>query len=166
MYKSIDVRTLADVTANGDRRDPLTEALAHYRTIHMAARNFAARTRVEYTRDQGELVAFLIERCGLHSPTGVSRPHLDAYLAWLDQRGLKGSTRRRKVAAVRSLFGFLHRHGSIATDPTVRLIPPERERSEPRVLTEAEYQRLQLACANIPRDAAVIELLLQTGMRV
>jgi site-specific recombinase XerD len=34
------------------------------------------------------------------------------------------------------------------------------------VLAEAEYRRLQLACANVPRDAALIELALQTGMRV
>lgn len=34
------------------------------------------------------------------------------------------------------------------------------------MLSEAEYKRLQLACAHETRDPAIIELLLQTGMRL
>ncbi len=34
------------------------------------------------------------------------------------------------------------------------------------MLSESEYQRVQLACAHETRDAAIIELLLQTGMRL
>jgi len=34
------------------------------------------------------------------------------------------------------------------------------------VLTEAEYKRLQDACRFHPRDQAIIEMFLQTGMRV
>lgn len=36
----------------------------------------------------------------------------------------------------------------------------------PRVLSEGEYKRLLLAVSHEPRDAAIIELLLQTGMRL
>lgn len=132
----------------------------------MAARNFAIRTRVEYSRDLADLLTFLIGDCHLDRPPQVSQTHLDRYLAVLDQRGLKGSTRRRKVAAIRSFFGFLYLHEAVQVDPTRRLIPPEREHHEPRVLSQQEYQLLQLACANVPRDAAIIELLLQTGVRV
>jgi site-specific recombinase XerD len=142
------------------------DTLADYRTAHMAACTFAVRTREEYARDLGEFVGFVAEHCGLHSPSAVDRSHLAAYLAYLGQRGLKRSTRRRKVAAVRSLFGFLHRSGSIAADPALRLIPPQRERHEPRVLTEPESQRLQRASAAVPRDAALIMLVSETGMRV
>jgi integrase/recombinase XerD len=144
----------------------IAEAVQAYETTHIAARNFAARTRVEYRRDLQDLATFLVERCRLARPSAVGKPHLEAYLADLDRRGLRGSTRRRKVAAIRSFFGFLFLHRHIAHDPTLRLIPPEREHREPRVLTEAEYRRLQLTCANVPRDAALIELALQTGMRV
>jgi integrase len=34
------------------------------------------------------------------------------------------------------------------------------------VLSETEYRTLQLACGHDVRDAAVIELILQTGMRL
>src|SRR5207237_1004644 len=76
------------------------------------------------------------------------------------------NTRRRKVASIRSFFGFQHDAGVIPDDPARKLIPPARERLQPRVLTETEYKHLQLACAHETRDAAIIELLLQTGIRL
>jgi len=47
-----------------------------------------------------------------------------------------------------------------------RLIPPKIEFREPRVLSEAEYKALLRACSHEIRDAAIIELLLQTGIRL
>ena len=54
----------------------------------------------------------------------------------------------------------------ITTDLSSSLIPPKRSNKKPRVLTEREYKRLQLAYSHEIRDAAIIELLLQTGMRL
>jgi site-specific recombinase XerD len=47
-----------------------------------------------------------------------------------------------------------------------KLIPPSVAKHEPRFLSEAEYQRLLRECSHKPRDAAIIELFLQTGMRL
>ena len=38
--------------------------------------------------------------------------------------------------------------------------------NEPRVLTEAEYERLRAAAAGDPRGRAIVELFLQTGIRL
>ena len=59
----------------------------------------------------------------------------------------------------------------IAHDPTEHLAAPEKEEYQPRVLTEPEYKKLQLLAAQDPsyaakRNAAIIELLLQTGARL
>ena len=53
----------------------------------------------------------------------------------------------------------------LAESPAERLLPPEREREERRVLTEAEYKRLLGALQHEARDGAIVELLLQTGIR-
>ena len=142
------------------------DALGQYRELLLASRNLAPKTRREYTNDLTDLFAFLRSRHHIATVAKVERLHLESYLAELDARGLTGNTRRRKVASIRSLFGFLTDQGLIPVDPARRLIPPEREHLQPRVLTEGEYKRLQLACAHETRDAAVIELLLQTGMRL
>jgi integrase/recombinase XerC len=91
---------------------------------------------------------------------------LEAFLAQLDRRGLAGATRRRKVYAAKSLFTYLHRAGHISHNPTEGLVAPRSEQKEPRVLSVAEYQALLRACSHHPRDAAILELLLQTGMRL
>ena len=39
-------------------------------------------------------------------------------------------------------------------------------KKEPRYLSEEEYRRLLRACSHHARDAAVIEVFLQTGMRL
>ena len=44
------------------------------------------------------------------------------------------------------------------------MIPPALERTERRYLTVPEYERLRRAVRHEPRDAAIVELLLQTGL--
>ena len=147
----------------------LDQALEQYQLLYLDAGVLAFRTRREYRNDLTSVIAFLTDQCGLSSPTQVTRVHLEAYLAHLDAHGYSGAARRRQFASIRSLFLFLLQQGAIAADPTLRLIPPEREYRPPRVLTEAEYRRLQLVVSqdssfSAMRDIALIELLLQTGL--
>ncbi len=144
----------------------LNEALGKYQALFLTSRNLAARTRREYTNDLGDLVAYLSARCRVEEARGVEKKHLESYLAELDRRGFAGSTRRRKVASIRSFFCFLEDQGIVPQSPARKLIPPAREQRQPRVLSEAEYKRLQLAVAHETRDAAIVELLLQTGLRL
>jgi len=126
----------------------------------------APRTRVEYGRDISDLVQFLENPIRLDDPKDVELKHLEHYLAELDRRGLSGSSRRRRAAAIRSFFSFLEDHGYVPLNIAARLRPPRRSTREPRVLTETEYRRLQDSCRFHLRDQAIIELFLQTGMRL
>lgn len=144
----------------------LEEALSDYRETYLAARNLAPRTRAEYLADLTDLITFLEHHCNVTWPGQVGKNHLENYLAELDRRGMAGSTRRRKVASIHSLFSYFEENGLIRVNPALRLVPPARESRQPRVLTEQEYRRLQDACRYHPRDQAIIELLLQTGMRL
>lgn len=147
------------------RRLSWRQALTSFETFYMASRNLAARTRVEYRADLRQLADFLTQR-GINNPAEVALAHLQAFLAWLDSKGYAGVTRRRKTASIKAFFGFLTNAGVCAHNPARRLIPPERAYSEPRYLTTQEYRALLAACAHHPRDAAIIELLLQTGIRL
>jgi integrase/recombinase XerC len=144
----------------------LPDALLLYEETFLAARNFAPATRVKYRSDVADLIRFLGEELHLSQADQVERRHLERYLAELDRRELKGSTRRRKVASIRSWFAFLEQEGLVPLSPAAKLIPPERERYQPRVLSEPEYKRLLAAVHGEIRDEAIIELLLQTGMRL
>lgn len=144
----------------------LEEALATYNLEWLGARNAAALTRRAYLQDLTELVDFLTANAHLTKPSQVGLFHLERHLARLDQKGLSGNYRRRKTAAIRSFFAFCATRGFVQKNPSLELTPPAREEREPRFLTELEYTRLMETVRFGVRDAALIEILLQTGVRL
>ena len=145
----------------------LADALALYRIEVLAGGQLAPLTRDAYRRDLEDLITWFAE----HLPTTksidhVGLGHLERYLASLDERGLAIAYRRRKVAAIRSFFGFLQQHKLLPCSPASDLAPPLREHARPRVLTETEYKRLIESVRHEPRDGAIIEVFLQTGLRL
>lgn len=139
------------------------EAVALYETIGMPSRNLSSRTRVEYSRDLADMVGFL-ESHGARLLASVSLVHLQGYQAWMDRSGLVTATRRRKTQTVKGFFRFAHGNGLIASPVAATLIPPRVPKREPRFLSESEYRALLDASSQNPRDTALIQLFLQTGL--
>lgn len=87
------------------------------------------------------------------------------------KKGYRDSTTARKIAAIKSFFGFLVEEGSIDNDPTESLVTPRPGRTLPQILTEEEVDRLLSPVGkdgtqeNL-RDLALLELLYATGLRV
>jgi site-specific recombinase XerD len=147
----------------------LTAAFAEYRAVYLAGRDLAKRTRAEYGRDVADLVRFLKGKSGLSSPSQVDKHHLELYLEELERRALASETLRRRVAVIRSFCRFLLARGYVPSNPSEQLAPRIAEAPEPQILARADYQRLQHALSvsvrdHVERDAALIELFLQTGL--
>jgi integrase/recombinase XerC len=151
----------------GDYMDitTLEQAVELFARDGMPARNLAAHTRKNYLLDLTDVVQFLTNR-GVTRIADVSLRHLQAYQAEMDRRRYASSTRNRKTQSIRILFQFLHLHNITETNLAAKLIPPPIQKTEPRFLTQSEYQRLLRVCSHHARDAAMIELFLQTGMRL
>jgi site-specific recombinase XerD len=145
--------------------DTLEQAIDLFVTDGMPARNLSPRTRVNYRHDLVDLLAFLKDR-GASALAEISLRHLEAYQAEMDRRGYSASTRNRKTHSIKSLFHYLHQLSITSHNIAEKLIPPSVPMHDPRFLSEAEYQRLLQECSHKPRDAAIIELFLQTGMRL
>jgi integrase/recombinase XerC len=144
----------------------LLECLVEYASSYFRLRNFAQATRRGYLSDQLLFVRYLKGTRGVSWVTEVQRAHIVEYLSQAERSGLRGRTRARKLAALRSFFGYLEDTERISVSP-IRGIPrPKQEVSQPRVLTEAEYGRLRAAAAADPRSRAIVELFLQTGIRL
>lgn len=101
----------------------------------------------------------------MHQVDQVSLTHLVGFMAELDRRGLKPSTRKRKSFSIKTFFTFLEEHGHIEQNPAVKLVPPELPKTEPRFLSDEEYHTLLAQVINV-RDRAIVMLFLQTGMRL
>ena len=54
----------------------------------------------------------------------------------------------------------------ITDDPSLLVAHPKYQLAAPRILTPTEYRALRDAARNDPRMFAIIELLLQTGIRI
>jgi site-specific recombinase XerD len=138
----------------------------------LEGRNASPGTVTEYRRHATEFLGFL---AGL----GVDwrrpdRAVVRAYLASLADRDLAASSVAGRLAAVRSLYRHALRHGRIDADPLSGVRAPRRPSRLPRVLSVDEAASLVTAPtrgaprneALARRDAAMLELLYATGMRI
>jgi len=143
----------------------LREALDEYKNVYMAYRNFAERTRVEYQNDLENFIEFL-GRSGIDQVKELGLPAIERYVAELERRGFAGLTRKRKVVTIRSFLTFMYQDGFIDTNIAKIIIVPFAESTTPNILTPTECDRLREACADSLRDKAIVELLLQTGIKL
>src|SRR3989304_3828536 len=135
----------------------LLENLLESPGSYFPLRIFAQATRRGYLSDQLLFLRYLKTAHGVSRVTEVERAHIVDYLSQAERRGLRGATTARKLAALRSFFGYMEEAGRISASP-VRGIPrPKQEVNEPRVLTAAEYTRLRASAASDSRGRAIIE---------
>jgi integrase/recombinase XerD len=102
--------------------------------------------------------------------SSATTEELERYLAELRADGLAGATIARRAAAIRSFFRHQVLLGSRTDNPAAELSLPRRHRRLPRTLSAGEAERLiQAAAGTTPRalrDAALVELLYGSGLRV
>lgn len=103
--------------AGGEQLIPqFQKSLEEYTSTYMAARNLAARSRKEYATDVAQFLAYL-QQAGVRKLASVGPPHIEGFLAKLDQRRLAGVTRQRKLTVLRTFLGWLRSNGQIAANP-------------------------------------------------
>lgn len=134
-------------------------------------RGYAPNTLAAYRSDLAQFCAFLAGGNGVATWGDVSRGHILSYMLHLKEREYSSATVARKVAAVRSFFHFLVSRQILADDPTATLSAPRVRKRPPRALSREEVDRLLLSPlrrsgAKAARDAALLEMLYATGMRV
>lgn len=144
----------------------LREAFEAYKRVFLGAGKLAPKTCTEYSHDVDDLISFLQRRCLVLSPNQVEPRQIERYLSQLASAGATVGTRRRRLAATRSFFGFLASMVAIKSSPASQVRPPEREEFPPRVLSLKEAHDLQQVCAPHTRDSAIVALLLGTGIRL
>jgi integrase/recombinase XerC len=148
---------------------------------HLSSRNSSPGTVREYRRHVAQFLGFLGARgVDWRAP---DRATVRAYLGTLAERGLSASTVGGQLAAIRSLYRHAARQGWIDGDPVAGVRSPKRPSRLPRVLSidgaarlveaptkliraSRRHQDPALADALARRDAAALELLYATGMRI
>ncbi len=132
---------------------------------HLQATGKANATIIAYAKDIEQLVEFLETQGKLDADT-VTSNDLEAYKAYLTQVYRSDKTVSRKVNSVKSFFRYLNDNQLIGNNPSRAVSQPQCEQTPPRVLSKTEYRALRDACRGDIRMLAIVEVLLQTGMRI
>ena len=143
--------------------------LDRYCAFLKANRGLSDNTRTAYRSDV-EGCLHMLDLRGARDLHEVTPDDLRAWLA--DQaRSHARSTMARRIAAVRGFFAWACEHGVVAVDPAAGLLSPRLPETLPTVLSEEEAGRLMTSAdggrgPKALRDAAIVETLYATGIRV
>jgi integrase/recombinase XerC len=158
----------------------LAAVLAAFERHLRAERSLSPHTVRAYLGDVGSLLEHA-HRAGVQAPGDLTAAHLRGWLASQHAAGAARTTVARRGAAARTFTAFAHRRGWLATDPGPRLGTLKTRRTLPHVLRQDEMRTVldaqAAAAAAQPgtppaeqavalRDAALLELLYATGIRV
>ena len=148
----------------------MDESIAQFLNFLAVEKNASHNTIAAYRNDLAQFDKFA--RGGPSASwTAVTAEDVVGFLEDLRARGYKDATVARKIAAVKSFFGFLTAEAMVEKDPTEQLKSPQVGKTLPRALSVAEVDELleQPGRRNTPeaqRDKAMLELLYATGLRV
>lgn len=139
---------------------------AHKQFIdHLRSKKRASATVLAYGKDIEQLIEFLSELKKANVEE-VNSPDIQAFLAKLKGKGYTDKSLSRKLNSTKTFFRFLKVTELITDDPATAVAHPKFETKPPRILTPTEYRALRDASRSDARIAAVIEVLLQTGIRI
>ena len=132
-------------------------------------KGLAANTRASYSADLLKFLNYLKDH-GIDDWSQVHFPEIMAFLSRTQEQGLAPRSRARLLSAMRSFFKFMVRDSHLKKSPVANLTSPRLRRQLPIVLSVAEVELLLAQPnADLPlgqRDAAMLELLYGTGLRV
>ena len=127
-------------------------------------------TENSYRRDLTNLFAFLSGKGEDRTWDSVTEQDLRDYILFLQKEGYAASSVSRNVATMHTFFQYLLQTGEIEYDPAGALKSPKAVRRIPEILTAEQLDVLMaqpdLRSAKGVRDAAMLELLASTGIRV
>jgi site-specific recombinase XerD len=149
-----------------DTHNELFPSLERYLTC-LTRRNLSGHTATVYRTDLWQFLTWLTENdISVTRPAHITRTHVIDYLSHLAGLGRSGVTRSRKLAAIREYCKFLVAEQIILHSPTDTIVRPKQERKQRVFLRVDEYMRLLKAAAGNSRDYTILQLFLQTGIRV
>lgn len=132
---------------------------------NLKAKSRSISTILAYGKDVEQLVSFLTGQ-KITQVSSVEKTQIEAFKEYLSTQNYTPKTISRKLNAVKTFFRFLKAEGVINDDPSSEITHPKYETQPPRILSRLEYRALRDACRGDTRIGAIVELMLQTGIRI
>ena len=149
----------------------MDESVSQFLQFLAVEKGASNNTIAAYRNDIQQFAGFCVGRRNGRGWADINRAVILEYMQDLQAKRYAEATVARKVAAVKSFFGFLTAEGLIPQDPTESLSSPRVGKTLPKPITPQQVdelleQPLRRRTPEAKRDKAMLELLYATGMRV
>lgn len=145
-------------------QNTLTELHKQF-TSFLQASGRAHATVIAYSKDVEQIIQFLAEK-GKTLVADVIVDDIEEFKELLKKQRYTGKSISRKINSIKAFFRYVISEGHITENPAEVIVHPKYDQSPPRVLSKLEYRALRDACRSDVRIYAIVEVLLQTGMRI
>ncbi len=139
---------------------------AHSKFVdHLRSQGRSSATILAYGKDIEQLADFLddLKKSQVHE---VGTKDLQSFMAKLVKEGYTPKSVSRKTNSTKTFFRFLKISDLVTDDPAALIEHPKFDMKPPRILSKMEYRALRDSARDDVRISAIIELLLQTGIRI
>ncbi|MDP3955138.1 MAG: tyrosine-type recombinase/integrase [bacterium] len=147
----------SDLTSLAQTREPFVE--------YLRTQKRSISTILAYGKDVSQMMEHL-EKKGVSDIGGVKSEHLEDFKSHLVQENYTLKSISRKLNSIKTFFRYIKSQGIVTADPAATVSHPTYEVKPPRILSKMEYRALRDACREDTRIAAIVELMLQTGIRI
>jgi len=149
--------------------DSIDTLIDRYLEYLLVEKGLSNKTLEAYSHDMADFADFL-QNQGSAAVTEEDTALILRYLIALRSRGLSARSRARHLVTVRGFYRFLVQEGRLEKDPSALIDLPKSGLKLPEVLSYSEVRRILDAPdpekPNGRRDAAMLELLYASGLRV
>lgn len=122
-------------------------------------------TILAYGKDIEQMMTFL-EKEKVTQVGSISSELLEGFKKELMDNKYTLKSVSRKLNSLKTFFKFLKNQNFIEEDPSLSVGHPKYDSKPPRILSRLEYRALRDVARGDTRMATIVELLLQTGMRI
>jgi site-specific recombinase XerD len=122
-------------------------------------------TLVAYKKDLEQFVGYLTGQ-DLQDVREIKKDHIDGFINKLIAENYTKKSASRKLNSIRTFFRYLKNEGLIEQNPSLDVSHPKYAASPPRIFSKLEYRALRDFAKEDCRTYALIEILLQTGIKI
>ncbi len=132
---------------------------------HLTDKGKSRYTIVAYKKDIEQFLGYLA-KVQVGAIAEVKKENIQSFIEELITNGYTRKSASRKLNSIRTFYRFLKSEGVVTLNPALDVPHPRFESNKPRILSKLEYRALRDYARNDKRTYAIIELFLQTGIRI
>jgi site-specific recombinase XerD len=122
-------------------------------------------TIVAYKKDLEQFIGYLSSK-DLNDIRDVKKEEISGFINKLVTENYSKKSASRKLNSIRTFFRFLKNEKIIEQNPSLDVTHPKYIQAPPRIFSKLEYRAIRDVAKDNPRTYAMVEILLQTGVRI